>query len=225
MTAIFGCVQKKGQVTPEVTVLSVFETPNGIGAHLTWNGAPGIQFELEAARDGRLLSWTAKVSSGGSVTARLLRSAPIGAMERAVRREVGASVVRRSESIEAGQWEIADYDLMRFRPETPGEIAEHLEEHRRWSQWRADFAERPRTGPAGRSDASYAALADAYIKELDKGEKNPVRTLADSLHLGEKTIRNYLFKARERGLLTSLGQGKAGGELTDKAKEILDGQH
>jgi hypothetical protein len=37
-------------------------------------------------------------------------------------------------------------------------------------------------------------------------------------------VRNYLFKARERSLLTSAGPGRAGGELTDKAKEILDGE-
>ena len=62
-----------------------------------------------------------------------------------------------------------------------------------------------------------------YVDLLDGGNQRPVSTLAEQMHLCEKTIRNYLFKARERDLLTSVGRGVSGGELTDKAKEILDG--
>jgi DNA-binding transcriptional ArsR family regulator len=64
-----------------------------------------------------------------------------------------------------------------------------------------------------------------YLARVGQGVESPVMELASQLGVSQKTASNYLFKARERALLTTAGQGRAGGALTDKAKEILDGQH
>jgi hypothetical protein len=54
---------------------------------------------------------------------------------------------------------------------------------------------------------------------------SPVRGLAREHNYSEFQIRNWLHEARERGLLTAAPTGRAGGSLTDKAKDLLDGPH
>jgi DNA-binding transcriptional ArsR family regulator len=136
-------------------------------------------------------------------------------MERALRREVAGFGDLLSEAT----------TIMRRLRDLPAPEGVDLSEWSELSRSLADFAERPRTGPAGRSEQSYAALSALYVRVIDEGEQRPIRALAERLGLAEKTVQNHLFKARERGLLTSLGRGKAGGVLTDKAKEILNGHH
>lgn len=83
----------------------------------------------------------------------------------------------------------------------------------------ADFVDRPQTGAAGRGDERYAMVAALYVAQL--GGPKPVEAVGKLLHLNTSTARNLLFEARERGLLTSIGRGRAGGELTDKARALL----
>lgn len=188
-----------------------------VTGRVRWSAAPGAVFFLELARDGRLVEWRATADEGRSLSARQLRAAPIGAMEREIRREVGAvsdvfqqvaAVIARVED----RWGI---DLDRAVADLSAI----------WAKSLTDFAERPRTGPAGRGDRAYAELAALYVSLVDSGEPRPIRAVAGRVGLAEKTVQNHLFKARERGLLTSLGRGRAGGLLTDKAKEILNGTH
>ncbi len=206
-----------------MTVLawSMNETNGNIIGELLWEPAAGATFRLEMAKDGRLVEWSARADAGCSLSARQLRAAPIGGMERAVRQEIASwrDVLHGQLRDGARRGEFVDGRLV-VREATGAEMTD------RWGDvvaWLSDFSDRPRTGPTGRSDRSYAALAKAYIETLDTGESTPVRALAEQLGLGEKTVRNHLFKARERGLLTSLGRGRAGGALTPKAKEILSG--
>lgn len=183
-----------------------------------WAAAPGALFRLELSSDGRLTELRATADEGGTLTARQLRAAPIGAMERILRSEaeyfsVGLRSIAHNLSRLANWLEPAD------RAHVAGEIAEVSD----LAASLADFGDRPRTGPVGRSDRSYAALSALYLEMIEKGEQRPIRAVAGRLGLAEKTVQNHLFKARERGLLTSLGRGKAGGHLTDKAKEMLSG--
>lgn len=85
--------------------------------------------------------------------------------------------------------------------------------------WAVDAARRP--GSRGRDDVHYAEVAAAYVAAFKAGSDRPVVDVAESLYVAPKTVSNKLFRARERGLLTSPPRGRAGGELTDKAKALL----
>jgi hypothetical protein len=85
--------------------------------------------------------------------------------------------------------------------------------------WAVDAARRP--GSRGRDDVHYAEVAAAYVAAFKAGSDRPVVDVAESLFVAPKTVSNKLFRARERGLLTSPPRGRAGGELTDKAKALL----
>lgn len=74
-----------------------------------------------------------------------------------------------------------------------------------------------------RDDAWHARIAARYLELHALGIKNTNEVIAGELKCPTKTITNALFEARttRRGLLTRVGQGRAGGELTDKARALL----
>lgn len=84
-----------------------------------------------------------------------------------------------------------------------------------------DFTSRP--GRAGRDDYDYAVMADRYVALLNSGHLNAAAALAGQLHLSPSQVRNVLYEARRRDLLTKSPPGKAGGQLTDKARRLLEG--
>ncbi|MFD0393841.1 hypothetical protein ACFQ3Z_21605 [Streptomyces nogalater] len=63
-------------------------------------------------------------------------------------------------------------------------------------------------------------LAAVYKTAADAGEAAPVQWLARRIKRSPETVKGHLKQARRDGLLTTIA-GKAGGELTDKAKAIL----
>jgi hypothetical protein len=83
-----------------------------------------------------------------------------------------------------------------------------------------DFTRVPRPGRRGRSDLSYARWAAHYVKL--EGRPKRLQVLARQHKVKEQTARDILYQARRRGLLTEAPPGKAGGELTDKARKILE---
>ncbi len=170
--------------------------------HVHWSAAPDLVFKLEVTMDGRVAEFSARAESGETVTARRLRQAPIGAMERAVRKEVRDSYNEGAEMFPPGS------DIGRHARATA-----------------ASFSDHPRPGAAGRKDIHYLAVAEAYVRAFDNGDPHPVKSVAAQLTLSTKTVGNRLYEARERGLLTSVGRGRAGGHLTDKAKELLSGHN
>lgn len=215
-----------------MTVLSFGENDRGhLVGDVRWRAAPGAVFQLELTRDGRLIEWRARADEGRALSARQLRAAPVGAMERSIRRKAEAVASALGEVAELARQVMAgiEPDLNDPDPIEQAYAAAHavlsrrLPGGERYAASLADFAERPRTGPAGRSDQSYAALAALYVQVIAEGAERPIGAVAGRLGLAQKTVQNHLYKARERGLLTSLGRGKAGGQLTDKAKEMLSG--
>ena len=84
--------------------------------------------------------------------------------------------------------------------------------------WAAQFTGRREL----RGDAWYALLAARYVELHSLGIKNPNEVIAGQDYLSVKAITNYLSEARRRGLLTKVGQGRPGGELTDKAIALLE---
>lgn len=81
--------------------------------------------------------------------------------------------------------------------------------------------ERGRRGPKGEPDEYYARLAAAYVKTCKKGSPSPVANMAKARGVSAATLRQALLRARKRGLLTRQTAGKAGGELTPRAKSLL----
>lgn len=189
-------------------------------AEVRWGQTPGVEFTLELTADGRILEWKARAEENASLSARRLRAAPIVAMERAIRAEV-ARMLDQSKTFTRDKGQKAFFNpdgSMTARPLTDDEWAAVERSRHRHDAWARQFLGRPAS-----PDRKDLAVAVAYVNALKRGEPRPVKAVAEEMTMAEKTVRNYLFKAREQGLLTSLGQGKAGGELTDKAKEILDG--
>ena len=85
-----------------------------------------------------------------------------------------------------------------------------------------------RPGSAGREDRFYAVVASLYVDALEHGSRRPVVDVAERLSKGRggsyapEYVRDVLHEARRRELLTRPPKGRAGGELTDKARTALD---
>lgn len=136
-----------------------------------------------------------KKGAAGLITKRMLKQLPIREIEeraRAAAREL---------------WGFWDDD------DVPREL------QTRAKQLVKEFDQSPRPGPTGRGDEFYAHVAATYVAHLDS--HRPIEQTADKLSLSTARIRNLVYEARRRGLLTKVTRGRAGGELTDKAKELL----
>jgi hypothetical protein len=83
-----------------------------------------------------------------------------------------------------------------------------------------EFDRNQRPGKRGRPDVFYAGVAKRYV-ELLISSSAPTKDLADELGKPVTSTRDLLHQARQRGLLTSPSKGLAGGELTEKARELL----
>jgi hypothetical protein len=173
---------------------AVEQTAYAIGVH---SDHPGIQAKIEydQALNPRTVTLTAVVD-GPNVTARLIRDYPIGAVDSAARSQMA--------------WWWREYD--RSRPDAA----------RTWhpipSGVLNDIDIR-RPGRRGRPDLEYAEIARDYISVLH--EAKPMKVLSDKLHLSASQVRNLLYEARRRGLLTKAPRGSAGGALTEKALALL----
>lgn len=80
----------------------------------------------------------------------------------------------------------------------------------------------PRRGPKGWSDEEYAELAAAYVERCQADTRSPVLDVAEEFGMTPNAFRAALWRARKRGLLTRTTAGRAGGELTPRAKPLLE---
>lgn len=161
---------------------------------------PGYEFALAFSPAGRLLAMTAAGKGEAQVTARLLRRVAWGQYE---------SVARQRIRREAAAYGAA--------PAEPGQRAG--EDVSYMSAIARDFASAPRPGRRGRGDVAYAAVAATYVGSLGAGRA--VQLTASELGYSPSQVRNLLYEARRRGLLTDSPAGREGGELTDKARALL----
>ena len=84
------------------------------------------------------------------------------------------------------------------------------------------FIDIRRPGRAGRPDWPYALWAARYVEAVSENPLRPVARLTTQFpDHSAGCIRAILSNARRRGLLTAARQGLAGGDLTDKAKQVL----
>ncbi|MGA4849269.1 hypothetical protein ACOBQB_24535 [Streptomyces sp. G5(2025)] len=73
----------------------------------------------------------------------------------------------------------------------------------------------------GVSAPYLVTLSAVYVQMAAIGARRPVDWLARLIERRPETVRDHLKKARRDGFLTAVA-GKAGGELTDKAKAVFD---
>lgn len=66
----------------------------------------------------------------------------------------------------------------------------------------------------------YARWAAAYADALARSPQ-PVADLAARHNLSPSQIRNLMHACRRRGMLTASPPGRAGGELTQRAVQLL----
>ncbi|MEV5984692.1 hypothetical protein AB0L85_06660 [Streptomyces sp. NPDC052051] len=71
--------------------------------------------------------------------------------------------------------------------------------------------------------ARYLALLSAlYVSASEAGNPAPVRWLAEVLDKNLNTIKDHMKRARRDGYLETTTDRKAGGVVTDKARELLE---
>jgi hypothetical protein len=88
------------------------------------------------------------------------------------------------------------------------------------------FSEPPRERRPGRprttTDQDLAELAELYVRALDGGSTNPIRDVARWEFASQSRTRDRIHEARRRGILTRPPvKGRPGGELTEKAQQLL----
>lgn len=84
-----------------------------------------------------------------------------------------------------------------------------------------DLAVSSRAGRSGRPDRYYAEWAAAYTEALARSA-HPVDDLAAQYHLSPSQVRNIMHACRKRSMLTVPPPGRAGGELTIRARLLLE---
>ncbi|MFT3854798.1 MAG: hypothetical protein QM733_18980 [Ilumatobacteraceae bacterium] len=101
------------------------------------------------------------------------------------------------------------------------ELARHGYDFWRWRVEPGPVSRR--SGPQA-GDLRRAEVARRYVELQGMKEKaaRPKVALAVEMNLSVNTVNSLLFQARKRGLLTSAGPGRAGGGLTERARQILD---
>ena len=78
----------------------------------------------------------------------------------------------------------------------------------------------PRRGRKGHTDAFLAAVAAEYDVASREGSRSPVKEIAQRRDQPVARVRGWVYQARERGFLLGRGQGRKGGMLSPKAKEV-----
>jgi len=169
---------------------------NGASQH--WRLSP------DEAPVGTLQHPDRQVHTGEGLTARALHSIPLGELQASLREAAHNTLQTVAASVDAA----ADLDVtLSAEAERLRRVTRHV------------FHQTRRPGRAGRSDIHYARVADLYVRAL--GKPKPVVELSRELYVSQSQVRNMLHAARQRGLLTAAPLGRPGGQLTEKARQLL----
>lgn len=74
-------------------------------------------------------------------------------------------------------------------------------------------------------DEFLAGVARYYLRRVALDSPSPIADTAMVFRANHATVADWIKKARRRGLLTSRGGGRPGGELTKEAKRLLTAAH
>ncbi len=161
-----------------------------------------------AIRDGRLEVtefYVSPVPQEGAVAAEV---APVGGLTASVMRQVSwGGLISSAKALAAMKLALSAGDR-RY-------LDDALE------AWRRSGPPKSRPARLEMSDLEYASLAARYAELLAEGFAHPTAILADELGYQPGTVNQRVREARKRGLLTAAPAGRAGGELTDKARGLL----
>jgi len=148
------------------------------------------------------------------LTRRLVRDAPVDAIAELARRE------SMSDGQAAMNQYLLDLEGIPFTQQDGSVVPFRMDGVRRFAN--TAWSEFKRPGRAGRPDVEYAALAAEYIQECrEHGGRGAAISVADRHGLSPATMRNLLHEATRRGLKTKAAPGMAGGDLTQKAIDLL----
>lgn len=151
----------------------------------------------------------------GGIPSRLLRAINAGQL---------AELAQREASERAGS---LDGVAGRFETAGRGDLAGHYRDELKESLGLIG-APAQRVGRRGNGIDHYLVWADRYARKTSMGVPRPIKALAAD-HAAEiggaknvTFVRDTITDARRRyGLLTSAGRGRAGGQLTEKARRLL----
>lgn len=201
-------------------MIAIEPVEEGVRGLVVWGEAADHRFRLTVAPDSRVTELVVTAPDGGAISSRKLREIPIVRMQRAISQKVE----------EQAELDAAELDTLQVPPGRP-DLTRGVADRRAYLTARAaawpDFTERP--GRPGRPDVEYARVAALYVKCV-RDDPRPIDALKSELdrlardplsHLSKSSVRNLVSECRRRGLLTKVGQGRAGGQLTTKAKELL----
>ncbi len=78
-----------------------------------------------------------------------------------------------------------------------------------------------RPGRRGHGERHYAQVAARYVEAVEQG-LNPNVVIAEAYDVPESTARGWVYQARARKLLTAAVGNRAEGQLTAKARRLLE---
>jgi hypothetical protein len=212
-----------GKTEQSARVIYLDIGPEGATADVLHPAFDGWVVRVRLSEDGAVESFTMQPprqigppgsdarepAPAGGVTTTLLRRIPLGEVVAAVRARIAATAKRDQERADR-------FDESWFAKEHP----DLRDFYNKLAARGRLLSERP--GRAGRSDVEYALVAAAYV-DLVATDPTPLATLAKRMYRSESQLRNILYAARRRGLLTEALKGRAGGRLTPKAIALLEG--
>jgi len=79
-----------------------------------------------------------------------------------------------------------------------------------------------RWGRVGPADERLAAVASEYVKLIGRGSTQPVSAIAKATRTPVGRVYQWLYRARQRGLLTRPPRGIPGGRLTARGERLAD---
>jgi hypothetical protein len=89
-----------------------------------------------------------------------------------------------------------------------------------WFRQAAPFiGARTRPGPGGLPPEHFERVAEAYRAALSAAPRRPIQYLAEKFNVPEPTLRRWVQRARDRGLLGPATPGKAGEQQPKRDQE------
>lgn len=184
----------------------------------------GFYFEADGKNSGVRVE-PYRVTEAGApalapqITARLLRLVRIAELEiharRFARTAAAFDVHSAADVYRVGDGQGGVIQTQRFRPDDDIEAA-----RARAEAVGGDAPKRKGGHPIQLTDLFIAQQAQRYVEALPHGR--PIERVAKQESFSKTQVRNHMTAARARGLLTETPRGRAGGELTPKALQILE---
>jgi hypothetical protein len=179
----------------------------------TGGAAGNVLVRLGTSPEGRLVATGLIVgpTDSGELTARSLRAIPLAQIITVLAGLI-AQYQDDPEDIPGVVWEASPDEVSRGARRKSYRSFEALISDLVLA--RADRYEGPRArpGPKGHPPEHYERVAAAYREALIASPRAPMKALAKQLHASDATVRRWVQRARDKGLLGPSMPGKAGEE-------------